>query len=209
MQHQRLSSSAGIAIGPILFIIAILAVVAAAMMSGGGNFQTSSVVDRINADITAQANMIRNAISNCNMQYQMALSTQSTNILFLPNDPVGPYPTSDTTAGTAVSALECNPMGTESLWGSIMLPPPTNGFDAWMYINAGPTGGRCLWTKPQGGRSDPIKEGLLRAAAKFNSGATVDLSHEVVYDPESASQKFIVWITLPATADDANVHCKP
>jgi hypothetical protein len=209
MQPQRLSSSAGIAIGPILFIIAILAVVASAMMSGGGNFQTSSVVDRINADITAQANMIRNAIGNCNMQYQMAVSTQSTNILFLPNDPVGPYPASDTTDGTAVSALLCNPLGTESLWGSIMLPPPTKGFDAWMYINAGPTGGRCLWTKPEGGSSTAIVEGLSRAAAKFNTGTTVDLSHEVVYDPASVSQKFIVWITLPATADDADDHCKP
>ncbi len=210
MNGQRFSSSSGIAIGPILFIIALLAVLAAAMSSGGGGFQVSGIADRINADIVAQANMIRTTINQCNLQYSLALSSGSVDLVG--TDPPGGYPASDTTNGTAVSALVCDPMGGASLWGAILLPPPTKGFNAWKYINNGPTNGRCIWTTPSTAspvNNNGIVEGLSRAASKFNSGTAADTTHEVVYDPASASQKFVVWITMPATADDADSHCEP
>src|SRR5579859_5398129 len=110
MSHNRFSSSAGIAIGPILFVIALLAILAAVMAGGGGDFQVAGGADRITADIGAQANLIRNTINECNLQYMLAVSTGS----------VAPsadtYPLSDTSTGTAVSALTCNPTGGNSLW---------------------------------------------------------------------------------------------
>ncbi|MFA4995001.1 MAG: hypothetical protein WC521_06840 [Bdellovibrionales bacterium] len=210
MNDQRFSSSQGIAIGPILFIIAILAVLAAAMSSGGGGFQISGTIDRINADITTQANLIRTTVSQCNLQYMMALSSGSVDIVG--TDPPGGFPASNTGTGTPVSDLICDPMGSSSLWGAILMPPPTKGFSPWTYINTGETGGRCIWTAPT--KANPVNDaaivaGLTRAAAKFNSSTAVDTAHEVVYDPASASQKFIVWITLPETAGDADSHCEP
>lgn len=210
MNDQRFSASQGIAIGPILFIIALLAVLATAMSAGTGGFQISGMVDRISADIGAQANMIRTTINQCNLQYQLALSSGSVDPLG--TDPPGGFPTSSTVNGTPVSDLKCDPMGGASLWGAVLLPPPTKGFNAWKYINNGSVNGRCIWTTPS--TSNPSSDqgvigGLTRAASKFNAGAAVDMAHEVIYDPASTSQKFVVWITMPATAGDANSHCKP
>lgn len=42
VRHERLSRSAGIALGPILFIIAILAILAAAIAAGSGSFNAST-----------------------------------------------------------------------------------------------------------------------------------------------------------------------
>jgi hypothetical protein len=210
MNSQKFSPEAGIAIGPILFIIALLAVLAAAMASGGGGFQISGKIDRISADVVTQANMIRTTINQCNLQYQLALSSGSVDTIG--TDPPGGYPSSDTSNGSAVADLICDPMGSASLWGAILLPPPTKGFNTWKYVNNGATTGRCIWTTPSTGNAvndKGIVEGLSRAAAKFNSATAVDTTHEVVYDPASTSQKFIVWITLPATAGDADSHCTP
>ncbi|MFA5040279.1 MAG: hypothetical protein WC464_01420 [Bdellovibrionales bacterium] len=209
MPPQRFSSSAGFAIGPILFVLAMLAVLGAVIASGSTNFQLSSTIDRITADITAQANMIRNTINNCNLQYQMALSTGSVSLV--ETDPPGGYPESNTTSGTAISALACDPMGTSSLWGAIMMPPPTKGFTPWMYMNNG-SKGRCIWTEPLA--ADPkndtaIVQGLTRAASKFNTSISVSLLHEVIYNPSSDSQRFVVWITLPETVGEADSHCSP
>jgi len=206
---SKFSPTAGIAIGPILFIIAILALLAGVMASGNGDFQVASGADRITADIVAQANLIRNTINQCNMQYTLAASTGSVTPV------TDPYPTSDTTNGTAVSALGCNPMSTASLWntstGTILLPQPTSGFSAWMYMDDSVAGGgRCIWAAPS--VSSPlnnaqITSGLSRAASKFNNSVAYSATSEVIYDPASASQKFIVWITLPSGT--ANSKCLP
>lgn len=204
-ESQRFSPSAGIAIGPILFVIALLAVLAAVMSAGNGDYQTASGADRITADIGAQANLIRNTINECNLQYTLAVSTGSV------APTTDPYPASNTTNGTAVSALLCDPTGTSSLWGAILLPPPTTGFNAWMYIDASASnGGRCIWTSPSTSNpvnSSPIVSGLTRAASKFNSSTAYSATSEAIYDPASTSQKFIVWITPPTGT--ANSHCLP
>jgi hypothetical protein len=52
--------------------------------------------------------------------------------------------------------------------------------------------------------------GLRNAAAKFTNGTTYSSSSEVIYDPGSASQKFVVWITLPnPPTNTPNVNCLP
>ncbi len=215
---EKFSSSAGIAIGPILFVLAILALLAAVMASGGGDFQVAGGADNITNNIVAQANLIRSTINQCNMQYQISVSTGSAS-------PVSDqYPSPS--GATAVSALVCNPIWgsgatTPTLWndsilGNKLLPPPTSGFNAWQYVDAwsstaGSDGGRCFWTSPNTSNpasSSAITSGLSRAASKFNSSAAYSNSTEVNYNVASASQKFVVWITLPASGTP-NSNCVP
>ncbi|MDR3451015.1 MAG: hypothetical protein P4M15_14955 [Alphaproteobacteria bacterium] len=204
IQTPRFSPQAGIAIGPILFILAILAIIAAYMASGNSDYQVASGTDRINADVTAQANLIRNAINQCNMQYSLAVSTGSV------SPSTDAYPTS-TGSGTAVKSLTCAPMGGSSLWGATLLPPPTSGFNDWMYIDdAAAGGGRCFWTTPSSANpmsNSGIVTGLTHAAAKFNSATAYSATNEVIYNPAKASQKFTVWITMPTGTPNAN--CLP
>ena len=204
---------AGFAIGPILFVIALLAVLAAVIAAGSGDFGTASVTDRISADVTTQANLIRSKIGECNIMHGTDSNYDG-------------YPPSDTSNGTLVSALDCigDPVGaSQNLWTGprpALLPPPTPGFAAWKYINTddctpqtgnclgGTTsGGRCIWTAPLGSGSTGIIAGLTKAASKFSNGTTYSSSNEVIYDPASASQKFIVWITMPTGTPDS--HCLP
>jgi hypothetical protein len=203
-RNRKFHPSAGIAIGPILFMIAMLAVLAMVMSSGGGGFQTVGITDRIANDIAAQSNLIRSTINSCNMEYILAASTRSVATA------ADPYPDS-IAAGTNVSALVCDPMGGAPLWGAaLMLPPPTRDFSVWKYVNAGDSGGRCFWTTPTVANpktNQAVKQGLIRAASKFNSAAANDGDHEVVYNPASDSQKFIVFITMPTGAIDSN--CAP
>ena len=205
----RLSGNAGIAIGPILFVIALLAVLGMVMASGFGSFGASSVTDRINADIVSQANLIRTKINECNLKYGT-------------NSNYDGYPSSDTSTGTLVSALDCtgDSAGLQNLWNgarATMLPQPTAGFAPWHYINTNgtglggtATGGRCIWTYPttsNPANSAGIVEGLKKAASKFTSATAYSSSAEVIYDPASVSQKFVVWITMPTGSPDSN--CVP
>ena len=203
-QTPRFSSSAGIAIGPILFIIAILAVLAAVMAAGNGDYQVASGADRITADIGSQANLIRNTINECNLQYMLSVSSGSV------TPTTDPYPAS-TSSGTAVSALVCDPTGGSSLWGAILLPPPTGGFNQWMYVDASSSnGGRCIWALPSGANplnNPQVVGGLTRAASKFNSTTVYSATSEVIYNPTSTSQKFVVWITPPTGT--ASSYCLP
>ena len=212
----RFSRSSGIAIGPILFVIALLALLAAVMATGGGDFQVAGGADRITADIGAQANLIRNTINECNMQYTLGVSTGSV----APVVSGDYYPTS-AGSGTPVSALGCTPMSTASIWNTststILLPQPTSGFNAWNYIDAwsitpASNGGRCIWTTPSLANPSTnlqITSGLTRAASKFNATPAYSATSEVIYDPASTSQKFIVWITMPSPSGSPNSNCLP
>lgn len=209
----RFSSNAGIAIAPILFVIALLSLIGVVMSTGGSNFHVASVSDRIAADVVAQANLVRNTINNCNLQYRMALSMgmSASSADGYPDTPAAGSsnctPPEGQTTQYMVACLVCDPMGT-ALWGSstgssgIMLPMPTRGFYPWKYYNGGDSAGRCIWTAPMGtspNSDEGVVAGLRRVAAKFSTAAAVTASDEAVYDPSSESQKFIVWITSPTT----------
>lgn len=207
-------SQAGIAIGPILFVIALLAILAAVVASDRGGFGVAIVSDRITADIQSQASLIRTKINECNIKYGTDLNGDG-------------YPASDTSNGTLVSALNCegDPTGLQNLWNgsrATVLPPPTNGFGPWHYINTNgsglggtATGGRCIWSVPT--TSNPVGNsalvaGLIKASEKFThqtscSDAASCGATEVIYDPASTSQKFVLWITIPTGSPDS--HCLP
>lgn len=201
--------SHGIAIGPILFVIALLAIIAVAISSNMGDFNTASVADRVSADIQSQASLIRSKITECNLKYGT-------------NNNYDGFPSSDVTNGTLVSALSCSgdPSGQQNLWTGerpASLPQPTSGFGNWYYINTNgsglggtATGGRCIWivptiSSPSGNAG--IVEGLTKAASKFTHGTAYSSSAEVVYDPASSSQKFVLWISMPTGS--ANSNCLP
>lgn len=200
MNHaaHRPAAEAGIAIGMILFVIAILAVIGVAMSASGNFMGTTVTPDRVVADIKSQANLIRSKILECN-QYS-----------FDRGDLSDKYPES-TGTGTLVESLDCLafvaqgttlPSNLTNLWTGAhpsSLPPPTAGFEKWYYKNAGPTGGRCIRIQPLTASATDIgvKNGLAQAATYFSS-------QEVVYDSNSSSQRFILWITKPSSSAHAD-----
>jgi hypothetical protein len=212
-RNRRLGAGReGIAIGMILFIVVMIGIVASILAIGTGDFGSAGISDRISATIPNQAVLIRTKINQCNTQYQTAYS------LCVPGNPCSvaltddPYPLSNTTTGTDVSALLCDPMGTQSLWAdNTLVPQAVTGFADWYYIDASATdGGRCIWTQPT--TNNPSSDaamvnGLSKATAQFSSGTTYSASNEVIYDPASTSQKFVLWITMPTGTPNSN--CLP
>jgi hypothetical protein len=201
-------SQSGIAIGPILFVLAMLALLGAVLAAGSGGFGIASVADRVSADTASQANLILSKISECNLKYGT-------------NQNYDGYPSSDVQDGTPVSQIGCK--GDENqgllpnLWTGARpttLPPPTQGFSPWTYINTNSTGqggvaegGRCIWIQPtevNPAADEGIVAGLTKAASKFTHSPIFSPMAQVTYNPESGTQKFVVWITMPTGAPDIN-----
>ncbi len=89
-----------------------------------------------------------------------------------------------------------------TLWENaspVLLPAPPQGFDKWYYVDAGDTNGRCIRIQPlSANAADPnVKQGLIEIYNSFTST-------ERVYDSNSASQRFILWITRPTGSASAN-----
>jgi hypothetical protein len=191
MKNVRPVSSTGIAIGPILFVIALLGIIGIAM-SSSNNFTASTITpDRVSADLKSQGNLIRNKILEC---YTNGYDR---------GDLTDKYPAS-TGNGTLVEDLTCPSYntGAESLWSGqspASLPPPPGGFEKWYYVNAGASGGRCIRLQPVAGSAGDmgLKGGLAQAATSFST-------MELLYDTNSSSQRFILWITRPSGSASAD-----
>jgi hypothetical protein len=200
---KRCSPDAGIAIAPILFVIALLAILATVIAAGTGDFSTATVADRVYNDLYSQANLIRAKINECNLKF-------GTN-----NNGDG-YPP-DTGTPTMVCALICqgdpntaetgndcagNQLTQQNLWEGMrpaLLPPPTTGFNQWYYTNAGASGGgRCIWAEPSSGANEGMAAGLAKAANRFSS-------QEVVYNSSGTTHRIVIWITVPTGTPDS--HC--
>lgn len=208
----RSSPDSGIAIGPILFVIALLGVLAMAMSaSSGGGFSTIAVADRVSADVVSQANLIRTKIGECQMQYIVnGVDNSSYPCYGSGSCPAAclndPYPCSDQTGGTPVSALTCpgDPLANgaqQNVWTGVRpasLPPATKGFNNWYYMDAGNAGGRCIWTSPTDGNGNQGNVvGLTNSSKKFSS-------QELSYQAGSGSQKFVIMITPPTGTVNPN-----
>lgn len=218
MRRKEIDPEAGLAIAAILFVVALLGILTAVLVAGSSDFSTAGSADRISANIAAQAALIRNTINQCNIQYNADLSLcQSANAgqstppcTMTPAS--DPYPQSGVN-GTAVGSLLCDPLGTQSLWTQTRFPQVPAGFAEWFYMDAESSGGgRCAWVQPTpigpdySGRND-IVSGLTKASLKFSTGTTYGPATETIYDPASASQKFVIWITMPTGTPDS--HCLP
>ncbi|MBY0428503.1 MAG: hypothetical protein K2Q32_04710 [Alphaproteobacteria bacterium] len=205
-KNNRVEHDAGIAIGAILFVVALLGVIAVAMSSGSSSVGSNIAADRVRNDIKIQGNLIRSKILECN-QY----SSDRGN---LPDK----YPSSTGTGAglSTVRSLNClafdvaedasgNAQATTNtpLWTgahATSLPPTSTGFEEWKYKNAGAVGGRCIRIQPLAANVGDagIKNGLSQAFSAFTA------TDEAVYDPNSSSQRFILWITKPTGTTDAD-----
>ena len=180
---SRLTSQSGIAIGPILFVLALLGIIAAVLATDSSSMGGAAREDTITAEISTQANLIRSKFSECNMIRDS-------------------WPAGDGT-GTLVSAVTCpgDPSGQDNLWSGArpaQLAPPPAGFNNWTYYDySGSAGGRCVKIAPASGSDPSVKNGLRRAAAKFTT-------QEVDYDANGSAQSFVVWITAPGGSPGAN-----
>lgn len=215
----RWSSEAGIAIAPVLFVIAILGLIAALISSNIGSYGSAGVIDRIAADIPSQAGLIQQKINECNLKYGGFQNVVSNNIV-VGTIYVPVYPTAGT--NNLVAYLNCpnDPAGSQNLWTGqrpALYPQPTTGFAAWNYTR-NLTGGTCIYTSPTGVTNPAnvpnIVEGLNRAAKKFSNQRTCNntstaCTSEVMYDPSSASQKFVLWISMPTTGSAPDPTCLP
>jgi hypothetical protein len=208
---KRFSPNAGIALGPILFILAILGILAAVLGSGSTGFSTAGITDRIAAEIPSQANLIRSKINECNLMYGTT-----------PGNYDG-FPFSGAVS-IAISTVTCNgdpstPVNLQNVWSGNRpsnLPPPTNGFGNWNYMNSNTdavtvTGGtaphgRCIWIKPTN-PSGSITDGLIKSAKKFTTSAHNDGASEVNFDPTSTYKRFVVWISAPPAAGQEDNDC--
>ncbi|QQR68648.1 MAG: hypothetical protein IPI58_07315 [Alphaproteobacteria bacterium] len=180
----------GIAIGPILFILALMGVVAAAMGASTSTSSANVSSDRIANIVYSQAELIRAKIHEC---YSFNMGNAANN-----------YPTS-AGAGTAVRSLTCpgDQGGAQNLWTGIRaasLGPVPPGFDEWLYVNAGSSGGRCIRIQPTSTASQSMKDGLARVVARY---AATDIQ----YTAGGATQRIVIWITPPTGSADAN--CAP
>lgn len=180
---SRLSPQSGIAIGPILFVIALLGILATFMATNTGGMGSAAREDTITAQLSSQANLIRSKFSECNMIR-------------------GSWPAGDGT-GTLVTAVTCpgDPSGQDNLWTgarSSQLAPPPQGFNNWTYYDYSATsGGRCVKIAPASGSDPAVRNGIRRAATKFTS-------QESDYDSNGVAQSLVIWITRPSGAAGAN-----
>jgi hypothetical protein len=177
------SAEAGIAIGPILFVLALLGIIAAVMATDSSSMGGAAREDTITAQISTQANLVRSKYGECNMIR-------------------GGWPVSDG-SGMFVKDVTCpgDPSGQDNLWTGVrnaQLPPPPVGFNSWTYYDYSATGGgRCVKIAPASGTDPSVRNGLRRAAAKFTT-------QEVDYVTNGSAQSVVLWITRPSGSAGAN-----
>lgn len=165
----------GIAIGPILFVVAILAVLVGALSSGMGSFGGNATIDRIKSDVRGQANLIRAKIQEC---YMTTMGSSDFGW------PPGPTPN-----GTLLQDIICpgDPSGMQNIWrGARPTSIPVNpvGFKDWVYFNY--DHGRCLILVPTDKPSQATKDGMMSVSKYFGE-------RERFLDPSDYSLS--IWLT--------------
>ncbi len=180
---SRCRRQSGIAIGPILFVIALLGILASFLASDMGSMGGAAREDTITATLGTQANLIRSKFNECNMIRSG-------------------WPAGDGT-GALVTTLTCpgDPGGLDNLWTGArpsQLPPPPQGFNQWTYYDySGTGGGRCVKIAPVSATDPSTKTGIRRTFSKFTS-------QEADYSSGGVAQSLVIWITRPSGAAGAN-----
>lgn len=212
--RTRLPANAGLAIGVILFALALIAVVTIAFSAGNNFTGSTTTIDSVKANIKAQAVLITAKIQECYSHgYTAKQAYCDPNIETSPGvysrsgcnpiDKTAFYPTSSGN-GIAVSAITCPSYSTSSnnLWtgqSPAQLPPAPKGFNDWVYVNAGDSGGRCIRIEPLASNLNDAatKQGLIEASTSYTT-------QELVYNPNGTSQRYIIWITRPSGTASAD-----
>lgn len=156
----------GVAVGPVVYTVALMAVLSGAIAAGSGMMSGSLRTDKVQAELNAQVNLIRQKITECWIVTQ--------------GRPGADWPA--TPPSGLVSDLECpgDPAGARNLWTGARptaLPRPPTAFDAWEYANDA-TSVR-FWTDPESAAvasETQVTTALDRLEEKFASS-------ELVVDP--------------------------
>ena len=186
-----MNQRSGIAIAPILMVIALLGVIVAAFSMGGNSLGGAAITeDRTVAELRGQIDLIRTKIDECVMLTRQAAQPQ-----FL-------YPGFDRLdTAILVKDLTCprDPAGRQNLWNGARpaaYPPVTKSFMPWIYVNHGDTdtvspGGICIKTQPVDAAraNDQIIQASLRLIIRNFSTAE--------YTFDAATQSLIIWIKRP------------
>ena len=192
---SRLNASAGIAIGPILFVIFILGIIATAFSSSSSVFTSAVSTDKISSDIVVQTNLIKSAVSSCRTRSILKIALSRGNpgeACLIPSGRGYPvfipyaYPSRGLIRDLVCSPLiervndsrvcefltDSSSLQNFSIWKSeghyTVLPPPPKGFKEWEYINAesdSSHGGICAWIAPENPEANNIIEEGLKRAA--------------------------------------------
>jgi len=164
----------GFAIGPILMVITLIAVVGLFMSAGSSTLSASITTDRTAPNLSSQADLIRAKILEC---------WSATQGVATAGYPVG--------VGVAVGALNCpgDPAGSQNLWTGArptILPLPPQGFGAWSYSND--ASGIRIQIAPVDSAhaaNSAIQQAIQKSISRYSSvEGTVD----------SATQTVTVWI---------------
>ena len=125
---KLLLNNKGFAVGYLILAIFLTALIIEAGIKASSILSTSKFTENKVAELTAQANLIRQKITQCVVEYPEGDNGTSF---------FKPYP-----AGTnvEVSTLECPgaPAGAKNLWtgkDGVFLPIPPKGFNSWRYTN--------------------------------------------------------------------------
>lgn len=189
---------AGIALAPILMIIALLAVITGAFAMGSNMFGANAInTDRIILEVRGQSDMIRAKIEECVMVTRRAAQSGEPQFLFPGDD----------TRGTPIDVvnLDCprDPTGQQNLWAGARpatLPAPPRGFNPWVYVNHGDPddpavegeGGICITIKPNANLAgSPVtRDAIKKALSRYSRG-------EVEYRADDPAQRIIFWLRHP------------
>ena len=199
MTRPTLPAAAGIAVAPILFVIAIIGVIIAALSAGGNSLGGAAIrEDRVIADLGGQIDLIRAKIDEC------VMLTRQQPTYANPNPVQYTYP-GNTQLDTpiAVSALNCpgDPAGRQNLWTGARpsaLPAPPSGFAAWQYVNHGnpddgvSPGGICIRIQALAAQAgDTMLQAAVAAVLKRYSAGE--------YTFTNTGQPLVFWIKRPVS----------
>jgi hypothetical protein len=153
-----MNSKGFVAIGLLVLIIALMALIGIAIAKGSNMFNKATAINNTITQLVAQANLIRQKIVQCATEYPEGDNGTSYH---------KPYPSG---SGVLVSTLTCPgaPAGGNNLWSGIdgvFLPQTPTGFNSWVYTNDATSVRISIQTTNTAAYSTAMQQ----AAAKFTS----------------------------------------
>jgi hypothetical protein len=202
---MRIAPTAGIAIGPILFILAILGAIASMISMSSGGMGMATGIDRTKMELSSQIQLVQTKIDECALLNRRSYNEYRRDHAYdkdAPDfDPAAEtlYPPADAPEGILVRNYICPATRDHAetpLWAGgvrqAFLPPPPTGFGDWRFVNNGESG-RCFFIQPESSKaagSKTIREGIAAALKKMPKTA-------YSYDPASPTQRIVIWVTRP------------
>jgi len=163
----------GFITGQVLLGLILMAGAASAFALSQFEMAGTSTMTRVGSEVPAQANLIRQQISNCVINYATPAASSGR-----------PYP--ENAAGSNVRDLLCPnaPAGRQALFGGfdgVFLPQPPAGFSEWTYHPTFPSGEIYIQTSIVAARqnSQAYQQGLVQALSRFTATEAIGLPNNI------------------------------